>query len=233
MGLSAGAASANGPRSAADAKQARRARIEAEQGGREPNEDAWQHQGQTSRHIEHEVRRRIERESRKAKHAAKREIHRAKREAYRAERRARRGAERDWQRRGGPVLPRLLLGTIILLALSVASVATFALFQVLLPILFTLLGNLNRRQRMLDIGQAGERGLSLAREHIRYKFLDGPMPADLQAFMTETARPGEYGHPDAEAPRAAARPARSRVEIDADAEEAELEAEEPAKQARR
>jgi hypothetical protein len=110
---------------------------------------------------------------------------------------------------------------------------------VLLPILFTLLSNRNRRQRMLEIGETGQRGLDLARRHIRYKFLGGPMPAELQAFMAETARPGEYGSPEAEALRAASRPPRSRVSIDVEAEEAELqaeaaaEAEEAAKQARR
>jgi Protein kinase domain len=241
MGLAAkDSAPAGGPRMAEAAKKARRARLEAEDGwGRDSNEGAWHHQGQVARHVEHEVRRRIEREARKAKQTVKREIHRAKREAYRAERRARRSAEGSWQRPGAPVVPRQLLGTIILLALDIASVATFALFQVLLPILFTLLYNRNRRQRMLEIGQTGQRGLRLAREHIRYKFLGGPMPAELQAFMTETAAPGEYGAPASEAPRAASRSPGSRVAIDAEAEEAELdaeaaaEAEEAAKQARR
>ena len=67
----------------------------------------------------------------------------------------------------------------------------------------------------------------------------GPMPAELQAFMAETAAPGEYGAPAADAPRASARAPRSRFSIDAEAEEAELladaaaEAEQAAKQARR
>jgi len=173
-----------------------------------------------ARHVERQVRRRIERETRKASHVAKREIHRAKREAQRAERKARRYARGNWHRPGAPVMPGRALAVLILLALSVASVATFALFQVLLPILFTFIPVQGRRQRMLDIGRAGERGLQRAREHIRYQFLGGPIPAELEPFMTDAAARDAGATAEHDAMRAD-RPARNRVSIDVEAEEAE------------
>jgi hypothetical protein len=93
-----------------------------------------------------------------------------------------------------------------LLALRVASVATFALFQVLLPTLFSLLTVVagrrmaERSERMIAIGRAGQRGLSRASEQVRYQFLGGATPEELQGPTL-----------------------RQRVSIDADAEELELE----------
>jgi hypothetical protein len=140
------------------AKQARRARLEAE----------------AHPHADREAGRHSDRELRKAMKAARR-----------AERQARRHQHRDWHRPGRPVVPGLFLGLFILVALQVAKVATFALFQVLLPILFTLLtvvggrAMYQRGRRMIEIGQAGQRGLTRAGQHIRHQFLGGAAPPEL------------------------------------------------------
>jgi hypothetical protein len=208
--------------SAADAvKRARRARFEAE-----AERDAWwsdehaRHQGKAARRREREARLQAEREERRAQKFARK-----------AERRARRHGQRSWHRPGPPVPPGRVLGVVVLAALGVASAATFALFQVLLPLLFTLLHAPERRQRLFEIGQAGQRGLSRAREHVRYQFLGGPIPSELAAFLEHEAAPGQ--RPSA---AAAARPSaapRTRVSIDAEAEELEVEAGEESKHARR
>ncbi len=98
----------------------------------------------------------------------------ARKAARRAERRARRMAHWHGPRR--PVPPGIVLGLFLLLALRVAAVATFALFQVLLPILFTLLGMAERRRRMVEIGKAGQGGLTRAGKHIRHQLMGGPEP---------------------------------------------------------
>ena len=113
---------------------------------------------------------------------------------------------------------------LILLALRVASVATFALFQVLLPILFTFIPIAGRRERMLRIGEAGQRGLGVARAHIRHQFLGGPAPYDgLSSIVDEPVAPDTNDLPQAE--DAAPRP-RQRISIDAVADELEAEADE-------
>ena len=121
-----------------------------------------------------------------------REERRARKYAERVERRARKHAERatrryvrGWRRPGAPVPPAMILGVVILLALRVAGIATFALFGVLLPLLFTLIYKPGTRKRMLQIGQAGQHGLARAREHIRYRFLGGPIPAELESFLRD------------------------------------------------
>jgi hypothetical protein len=180
--------------------------------------------------IEDELRgREAERAERRARKFAamveRRTLKQVERETRRAERRAhrsRRYASGKWHRAGPPVLPGRALSLLILLALNIASVATFALFQVLLPTLFTFVPVAGRRQRMLEIGRAGEQGLRRAREYIRYHFAGGAMPAELESFMTEAAtRDAE----SAEGRRTnSSRAARQRISIDAEAEEAELQA---------
>jgi alkanesulfonate monooxygenase SsuD/methylene tetrahydromethanopterin reductase-like flavin-dependent oxidoreductase (luciferase family) len=101
------------------------------------------------------------------------------------------------------------------MALRIASVATFALFGVLLPILFTLIYIPRTRQRMLEINGAGQRGLGRAREHIRYQFMGGHMPAELEQFLRDheidTSRAGRVSPP------------RQRVAVDTQAEALEAE----------
>jgi hypothetical protein len=168
---------------------------------------------------------------------AAREERRARKHAEREERRARKHAERttrhyarNWHRPGPPVPPGVVLGIVLLFALRLASVATFALFGVLLPLLFTLISVPRRRERMLEIAQAGQKGLARARAHIRYQFMGGPIPPELERFLhdrgidPETRRPsapspGPFGPP--RGPFASSGPApapRQRVSVDVEAE---------------
>jgi hypothetical protein len=124
---------------------------------------------------------------RQAERVGERVERRARKAARRAERHARRMAGWHGHRPGRPVPPGIVLGLLVLLAFRVASIATFALFQVLLPILFALLSVVGgpamrrRAQRMVEIGQQGQDGLRRAGEHIRHQFLGGPEPAALKA----------------------------------------------------
>ena len=229
-GLAAPSPSGSGMAEAA--KKARRARLEAEarSAGRGPahhgySAQAEQHATGKGRRAEREARRYAEKVERQARNAAKRE-------ERRADRRARRYGAGNWQRPHRPVPPGIFLGIVILLALRVASVATFALFQVLLPLLFTFLPIPGRRERMLQIGQAGQQGLRTANEHIRYHFLGGPTPTGMQTFQGDVETTGTeatQGEPDAR-PRQrvsledAADDIADRIETKADDLEAEIEA---------
>jgi hypothetical protein len=225
-GLAAPAASGSGMAEAA--KKARRARLEAEartagRGSGRHGYTAPEERRATGKggRAEREARRYAEKVERQARKAARRE-----------ERRAHRYGAGHWQRPGRPVPPGIFLGIVILLALRVASVATFALFQVLLPLLFTFLPIPGRRERMLQIGQAGQSGLHAAREHIRYHFLGGPAPTGAQAFQGDIETSGtETSAADATAaPRQrisiedAALDFADRIETKADDLEAEIEA---------
>jgi hypothetical protein len=145
------------------------------------------------------------RNSRQSGKAARRE----RKAERKADRRARRSAQGHWHRPGRAIPPAVLLGIFLQLGLRVAMVATFALFRILLPLLFTLLAVLagprmyERRHRMIELGKAGQQGLERATEHIRYQLMAGPEPA-----VTSFSEPSP--------------PPRQRVS--ADAIEAEIEA---------
>jgi len=119
-----------------------------------------------------------------------------------------------------------VLAAVILIALHVASIATFALFQVLLPLLFTFIHIPARRARMFEIGRAGQRGLERAREHIRYQFMGGPAPSGLASQHEPEPEPERQPTPPAasKARVATDAPARARVSIDAEAEDLDVEA---------
>jgi hypothetical protein len=111
----------------------------------------------------------------------------AERRAQKAERKEQRRARRarhEWHRPGRAVPPGVVLGVVLQVALRVASVATFALFQILLPLLFTLLSvlvgprMLERRRRMIEIGKAGRLGIQRARQHVRHQLMGGPEPTE-------------------------------------------------------
>ncbi len=206
------------PGMAADAKKARRARLEAEARdapSSPPNTSTYP--GKAERRARREAEREgreAEREGREAGRKAEREGRRGRKAARREARRAGRHVGGPWRRPGRPVPPAIVLGIVILFALQIASIATFALFQVLLPTLFTFIPARGRRERMLEIGHAGQRGLRTASEHIRHHFLGGPVPTGFEPF-TEHADPPTPPHPPA-APR-------RRVSIDTEAEELEAE----------
>jgi hypothetical protein len=214
-GIDVDSARSSGSSSAAAAKNARRARLEAEaqrSAGQRPSEypsHADRHEARRERHRERDARRAAERAERNARQAARRE-----------ERRARRYGNGQWRRPGRPVPPGIFLGIVVLVALQLASIATFALFQVLLPMLFTFIPIAGRRQRMFEIGQAGQRGLRTASEHIRHQFLGGPTPAGFEApaDAPDAANAPEVGS-------AAPERQRQRVSIDAIADELEAQAE--------
>jgi protein kinase-like protein len=223
-------AAPSGATSAEAAKHARRARLEGEAGrSRQPRDvdpRSWTHvdarQSKAERRREREARQRAEREERRARKTGRRE-------ARRAERHAHRSAHGDWHRPGPPVPPGRVLGVVILLALQLASLGTFVLFQLLLPLLFTFIHIPARRARMLQIGRAGQRGLERAREHIRYQFLGGPTPSELAStFEHEVAPPRESesrGSTDAAT--------RTRISIDAEAEELDADDSHDAERSRR
>jgi hypothetical protein len=201
------------------AKQARKARLEAEGWGRDSSEGSWRHQNDTARHHEREARRRADREVKAAMKAARK-----------AERRARRHQHRDWHRPGRPVLPGVFLGIFILIAFQVAKVATFALFQLLLPILFTLLTvvggrrMLERSRRMSEIGRAGRRGLDRAGQHIRHQFLGGAQPPELAEQQGPERVRVDVDGDDGQSAEAEAESIEARIEAELEAAAEALEA---------
>jgi hypothetical protein len=202
--------------SAAEAKAARRERL------REQQDDDRHHY---DRRAEKRARKFAEREERRARKFGQMVEERVRKKAERAARRAERHFHRDWHRPGPPVPPGMALGVVILIALRIASVATFALFGVLLPILFSIIYIPRTRQRMLEINQAGQRGLGRAREHIRYQFLGGQIPHELAQFLRDhdldpnAERGGPFSRN--EGPFASRTPAptpRQRVSVDTEAD---------------
>jgi Protein kinase domain len=226
-----------------------RARVENRAAERDPREDAHsrhreqaeehlrrtyeRQRQQQERHYERQARHHAEQEERNARHHAEQEERRhrkaARKEARRADREARSYARGVWRPPRRPVPPGIVLGVVILVALRIASVATFALFGVLLPLLFTIIAVPGRRERMLEIGHAGQRGLARARQHIRYQFLGGPLPPELERFVNAVDA-DELPHVDEPGPRP-----RQRVSVDVEAEEVPEEAPTPeaARDARR
>jgi hypothetical protein len=75
----------------------------------------------------------------------------------------------------------VILGLLLLIVFRIAMIATWALFGLVLPLLFRILSMFNPRLlrvagRMHQIAERGAHGLERAGEHIRYQFLGGPIP---------------------------------------------------------
>lgn len=176
-----------------------------------------------------ETRRHIRDESRRFRRELKEQI---RDETRRARRHARdvmdRHADPDrWRRRErgfGPVAPLLI--SLVVLALSVARVATWALFRVFLPIFLTILSVplFSRRLRRAafrcrEVGLAGDRGLTHAIETVRGRRLGREIEVEGEAVpdgeQTEDTAPNAGRSPHA---RASATP-RRRVRLDEDPEE--------------
>ncbi|RYZ02249.1 MAG: serine/threonine protein kinase [Myxococcales bacterium] len=175
---------------------------------------------QLERQQERQQRHRSEKQQRKQRKAERKQTRRAERDA--------RGyAGGQWRRPHRPVPPGILVGVVVLVALRIASVATFALFSVLLPLLFTIIAVPGRRERMQEIGRAGQRGLSRARQHIRYQFLGGPVPDEVRRFLDAMEQHDISRRVDDDAERP-----RRRVSVDVEAEEAASDEPEPADSAR-
>jgi len=229
--------SPSGSSTAEAAKRARRERLQAQTGSGRAGDDIDEHY---RRKAEHEHERQARHRERQERHRAERESRRvrqaARQEARRAERYARRYGHGDWHHPGRPVPPGRVLAFVILIALQLAGIATFALFQVLLPVLFTFIYLPDRRRRMLEIGRAGHRGLERAREHIRYQFLGGPNPDGGDAFTNdldpESFRPDRAEEGPFKAGVDTTPPPQKRISIDADAEELEVSDQEAADRSR-
>ncbi len=186
--------------------------------------EATRHAKQAERRRGREQRHKTERAARRD---AEREARHERKDARREGRSARHFGGGQWHRPGRPVPPGIVLGIVLLAVLQVASIATFALFQVLLPTLFYFIPIAGRRRRLLEIGQAGQRGLRTAGEHIRYQFLGGPTPTGFEADAVTT---------EAEAPEVVpvdSPPPAPRQRVSSDAEEPETEADDVERQGRR
>jgi hypothetical protein len=203
--------------SAAEAKAARRERL------REHEDDS---RGSYGNREERRARKFADREERRARKFAEMVERRVRKKAERAARRAERHFHRGWHRPGPPLPPGRVLGALILTALGIASAATFALFGVLLPILFSIIYIPRTRQRMLEINAAGQRGLGRAREHIKYQFLGGQIPAELEQFLrehnldpeTQAERAGPFSRNQSPF-ETRTPPARTRISVDTEAQE--------------
>lgn len=203
------------PGSAAEAKAARRERLREREGLEDELHERY------ANRAERRARKHADREERRARKFAEMVEQRVRKKAERAARRAERHFHRGWRPPGSPVPPGRVLGVITLVALGIASTATFALFGVLLPILFSIIYIPRTRQRMLEINAAGQRGLSRAREHIKYQFLGGQIPPELEQFLRDHDLDPERGGPFARAqsPFETRTPApRQRVSVDTEAD---------------
>jgi len=121
-----------------------------------------------------EQRRQIRDESRRLRHGLKEQVREETRSARRAARSRRSQPPHDWQRRG-PGGPFVLM--VVVLALTVARLATWGLFRVLLPtLLFALslfFGRPLRRAawRCREVAVEGDRGLRQALDAVRGRLL--------------------------------------------------------------
>jgi len=217
------------PGSAAEAKAARRERQRERERERERfNEHEEEQRARYASHGERRARKFAERVERRVQKQAERLERNARKQAARAARHA------GWHQPGRPVPPGVALGTVILLALHLAGVATFALFGILLPLLFRFIDAPHRRRRMLEISEAGQSGLARARRHVRYQLMGGPKPDELDRSPTDTFRHRVRVDADAVETRAsnlqtppeaqADNVERTRVEAPADVERARVEA---------
>jgi hypothetical protein len=224
------------PGSAAEAKAARRERLRER--FHEIEDEQRERRERRESHAERHARKRAEREERRARKFAEMVEQRVRRKAERAARRAERDFQRGWRPPGPPVPPARVLGAVILIALGMASVATFALFGIILPILFSIIYIPRTRQRMLEINAAGQRGLTRAREHIKYQFLGGQIPPELEQFLRNHNLDPEHVDPFARdqgqfGDRAHPQAQRQRVSIDSEAEELEPDDTEPQSHSKR
>jgi tRNA A-37 threonylcarbamoyl transferase component Bud32 len=195
-------------------------RPRAQQSGEPQTSDArgWQRPAPWDVHDVRDAGRAQRRAMRDESRRVRREIkHQIQDETRRARRLARefRDSRYERQRYGrqgfGPAAPLLL--SILVLALSAARVATFALFRFFLPLFLTLLSiplfsrGLRRAAfRMREVGEAGDRGLVHAIEAVRGRVLWHDMDAEGEVVSDDEQR-----HEDSAAHSPSASAARVRV----------------------
>lgn len=199
----------------------RRAERESESdSGREwPRSEPWDLYAM--REQSRQARRAVREESRRFGRELKQQIHEEARRARKHARALRRSQRQAWdgawqrpQRHGfGPAAPLIL--SIVVLALTFARIATWALFRVFLPVLLSFLsvffGRGLRRAawRCRDVGIAGDRGLLHAIEAVRGRVLGTDSEVEVEA---RDARESAQENDDT-----AAGEIRPRVRVDADA----------------
>jgi len=143
-----------------------------------------------------------------------------------------RRAQRRYQRQAhgfGPAAPLVL--ALLVLGLTFARVATFALFRVFLPTLLMLLSVFFRRaalgaDRCREIGRLGDRSLVLAIDAVRGRAFGRPDPLETDGEAVDDDEASHAEDSSSDAPRAA----RSRLRVDTEepgdfADEAQEEAE--------
>ncbi|MEP7053310.1 MAG: serine/threonine-protein kinase [Pseudomonadota bacterium] len=171
-------------RQSSSSSDERRRRVERESRGGSASGRGWQRPEPWDLHdirdAGREQRRAMRDETRRVQSEIKQQIKDETRRARRAAREFRdsRFDHRRYERHGfGPAAPLLI--SIVVLALTAARVATFALFRFFLPIFLTLLsiplfspGLRRAAWRAREIGQAGDRGLVHAIEAVRGRMLD-------------------------------------------------------------
>jgi tRNA A-37 threonylcarbamoyl transferase component Bud32 len=170
---------------------------------------------ETRQHLKAEARR----FRRELKEQIRDETRRARRQAMNAMDARRHGRER-WQRHEhgfGPAAPLLI--SLVVLALSVARVATWALFRLFLPIFLTILSvplfsqRLRRAAwRCREVGLAGDRGLVHAIEAVRGRTLGRDIEAEGEAVPDDEVE-GD-AEPASERPRQTRASAAPRVRVE-------------------
>src|SRR5450432_1672047 len=160
----------------------------------------WDAQG--AREYGREQRRQLRAESQRMRRELKEQIREETRRVRRNARHLRNSLPDGWRRERhgfGPAAPLLI--SVVVLALAVARVATWALFRVFLPTLLTLLsvifgGELRRAAwRCRDLGLAGDRGLVYAMEAVRGRLL-GRTEAETEIEVeAEEAEPRQASPP--------------------------------------
>jgi hypothetical protein len=158
-----------------------------------------------------EARRHLRDEGRRFRREIKEQVREETRRARRHARELRRESELRWQgpRHGfGPAAPLLI--SLVVLALSLARLATWALFRVFLPIFLTVLSvPLFSRQlrraafRCQEVGLAGDRGLLHAIEAVRGRMLAPDIEAEGEAIPEAEEEPSSERTPAARTSSAA------------------------------
>lgn len=162
-------------------------------------------------HVQRAMRDVARKVNRAHDHAERHVAHRQRKHERHAEKRARKeakraakNAQRSLSGKRPRVPPGVILGLLLLIVFRTAMIATWALFGLVLPLLFRILSMFNPRllhvaDRMRQLAERGAHGLERAGEHIRYQFLGGPIPWTVTTSGEEVPmRDEEDASPNAE-----------------------------------
>jgi tRNA A-37 threonylcarbamoyl transferase component Bud32 len=214
-----------------DERQKRRAESESEplSGGERQRPEPWDLYA--LREAGRETRRHLKAESRRFRRELKEQIREETRRARRQAREAMHegyGDRERWQRREhgfGPAAPLLI--SLVVLALTVARVATWALFRAFLPIFLTIIsvplfsrGLRRAAWRCQELGIAGDRGLVHAIEAVRGRSLgrESEVEAEVETEAAPHRDETEAPEPTPQSQQGAAAKPRMRMRLDEDLE---------------